>query len=278
MAPIIAVLGGKGMLGRDLVSYLAGRDYQTRVYDLPEFDITSKDQLARALDGVTVVINCAAYTNVDAAEDASDAAFAVNAAALAELGQLARAKDIYVVHISTDFVFDGKSRNPYSEPDNPHPLGIYGSSKLKGEQELLKTKCNCAIMRVQWSYGRHGNNFITKFLERAKGNADLKVVDDQTGSPTWTMDMAQAIECLLRKGTTGFFHFANGGYATRYQAAEFIKQQLSLPNKLVPCSSAEYPLKAVRPRNSSFNTQKIQKILDHPIRPWQTALAEFLQS
>jgi dTDP-4-dehydrorhamnose reductase len=264
------------MLGTDLVRLLNTKGCRASAWDLPDFDITRREHLEKALAGSEIVVNCAAFTNVDGAEDAPDVAMAVNADAAGALGRLAAERGIFVVHISTDFVFDGHGDTPYSESDAPHPLSVYGKSKLEGEKQLEQSGCDCAIMRVQWSYGAAGTNFIFKLLQRAKSGADLKVVNDQVGAPTWTADMARAIECLIRKRSRGLYHFANGGYASRFDTAVFILRELGLSNKIEPCASSDFPMKAERPANSRFNTGKIQALLDHDIRSWQAALAEFL--
>ncbi len=266
------------MLGTDLSAHLKQNGYTVTVRDLPDFDITNQSHLEKTLSEVQVVVNCAAFTNVDLAEDQLEKAMAVNAASVGSLGQLAKRKNVFVVHISTDFVFDGKSEEPYVETNTTCPVNVYGDSKLKGEILLKQSGCSHAIMRVQWSYGRNGTNFIFKLLERAKTGADLKVVNDQIGAPTWTRDMAKAIQCLIRERCDGIYHFANEGYASRFDVACFIAQQSGLLNRIMPCSSSDFPVKAVRPKNSRFDTTKIQSVLDHPIRSWQDALSEYLIS
>lgn len=276
MSESVAVLGGRGMLGSDLTEHLRREGYGVTVWDLPECDITRPAHLAEALTGVQVVVNCAAFTDVDGAEDAPEAAMAVNATAVGELGKLAAEKNMFVVHVSTDFVFDGQAGKPYLETDSPRPVGVYGDSKLRGEKALEQTGCSSAIVRVQWSYGRNGTNFVFKLLKRAKAGCDLKVVDDQIGAPTWTVDMAKAIRCLIRGRCKGLYHFANQGYASRFEVARFIAQQARLSNRIVPCSSSDFPMKAVRPRSSRFDTTLIQSVLDHPIPHWQDSLSSFL--
>ncbi len=266
------------MLGTDLAWLLNTKGCCVSVWDLAEFDMMRREHLEKALTRTEIVINCAAFTNVDGAEDAPDAAMAVNADAVGALGRLAAERGIFVVHISTDFVFDGCGDTPYCESDESHPLSVYGKSKLEGEKQLEQSGCDCAIMRVQWSYGAAGTNFIFKLLQRAKSGAGLKVVNDQVGAPTWTADMARAIECLIRTRSRGLFHFANGGYASRFDTAVFILRELGLSNDIEPCASSDFPMKAQRPANSRFNTGKIRAVLDHDIRSWQDALAEFLKT
>lgn len=277
MAKSITILGGRGMLGSDLASALLRAGQQVRVLDLPEFDLTKASDRSAALEGAQVVVNCAAFTNVDLAEERFAAALAVNGAAVGALGAAARERGVFVVHISTDFVFDGRQTRPYLETDPPNPINAYGRSKLEGELALQHSGCAHVILRVQWSYGRQGANFITKILERARTGAELKVVTDQVGAPTWTVDMAGVIACLIRARREGLYHFANAGYASRFEVAEFIVRELNLPAKVTPTTSADFPSPAERPQSSRFDTAKIQTILDSPIRPWQMALAEFLR-
>jgi len=278
MSELITILGGRGMLGSDLAPALVQTGHSVRVLDLPEFDLTRNDHIARALDGAQVIVNCAAFTNVDQAEKRFDTALAVNGRAVGALGAAAKERGAFVVHISTDFVFDGRQTRPYIETDPPNPINAYGRSKLEGERALQQSACAHVILRVQWSYGSHGANFISKIQERARTGAELKVVEDQVGAPTWTADVARAIAVLIRDRREGLYHFANSGYASRFEVARFIAAQLTLPTKITPCASEAFPTSALRPKNSWFDTAKIQSILDAPIRSWQAALAEFLRT
>lgn len=274
----VAVLGGRGMLGTDVCAQLRTLGCAPVAFDLPECDITRPGHLATALEGVDGVVNCAAFTNVDKAEDVPDIARAVNATAVGELGRQSAARNVFVLHISTDFVFDGNGEAPYAETSAPAPLSVYGLTKLEGEEALTESGCRHAIVRVQWSYGLNGVNFPVKLLERAASGAELRIVDDQVGAPTWTQDMARAVSGLLLSRTEGLYHFANAGYASRYETAAFIVKRLGLSNKVSPCKSADFPMKARRPLNSRFDTRKIQALLDAPIRPWQDALGEFIEA
>ncbi len=276
MKKSVSILGGRGMLGTDLADHLKQHGFAVRVWDLPEWDITQSADLTQALQDAAVVVNCAAFTNVDKAETQAAAAMAINATAVGRLGRLARSQDVFVIHVSTDFVFNGQGKRGYQETDTPEPINAYGKSKWLGELALWESACDHAIIRVEWSYGRHGVNFITKFLKRVRTGAELKVVNDQYGSPTWTLEMAAAIRCLIQGRHQGLYHFANAGYASRYDVARFIVKRLKLTNKIMPCSSKEFPLKAARPNNSRFNITKIKAVLDHPVRSWQAALADFL--
>ena len=158
-----------------------------------------------------IIINCAAYTDVEKAESQQDLAYRVNAEAVGRLGNFAKKADAYVIHISTDFVFDGTSDRPYVETDAPNPINAYGASKLAGEQLLLESSCQNCIIRVEWTYGLKGNNFVKKLIALAQKNNKLKVVDDQTGSPTATTEVARVICELLDKKPEGTISFCQCG-------------------------------------------------------------------
>jgi len=273
----IAILGGRGMLGTDLTKICGQQGFNVEVFDLPEFDITNSQQLKEALSTTKTVINCASYTDVDGAENEAEKAYQVNAEAAGRLGALVKAANAWLLHISTDFVFDGRSERPYVETDLPNPINEYGKTKLAGEQLLGHSGCHHCIMRIEWTYGVAGNNFVTKLIKRAKTDKALKVVDDQIGSPTATTEVAKVICELLRKKPIGLFHFASAGYVSRYEIAEFIIDKLSMDVTLSSCKTSDWKNGADRPLNSRFDCSKIQALLDEPIEPWQVPLERFLR-
>lgn len=276
----VAVFGGRGMLGTDLIKILMSRGLVPTTYDLPELDIRNARHLEMALREADAVVNCAAYTNVDGAETEAEAAYSVNAYALETLGKLAANMKVPVLHISTDFVFDGKGDRPYREDDPVGPLGIYGASKLKGEQLLAQSGCRYCTIRVQWTYGASGNNFIKKILQKTRNRQPLKVVNDQIGAPTSTQDVSLVLaELLLRaEGLPhGLFHFAAAGYASRYEVARFVMEKSGLDVEIIPCRSQEFVSVARRPLNSRFDCSKIAQFLKEPIKPWQVSLEQYIQ-
>jgi len=273
----IVILGGRGMLGSDLAVACRQQGYEPIVLDLPQFDITRTEHLEQAVHGAGVIINCAAYTNVDGAESQAELAYRVNAEAAGRLGGLAREHDAYVLHISTDFVFDGRSDKPYVETDHPNPINTYGKTKLEGEQLLSKSGCKHCILRVEWTYGSAGVNFVTKLIQRAKTTKVLKVVDDQVGSPTATTEVAKVICKLLNERPEGIFHFASAGYVSRYEMAKFIVAKLSMDIDVVPCKTGDFPSPAARPLNSRFDCSRIRHLLGSPAEPWQGPLERFLR-
>ncbi len=273
----IAILGGRGMLGTDLTKICGRQSFNVEVFDLPEFDITNSRQLKEALNAAKTIVNCAAYTDVDGAESEAEEAYRVNAEAVGRLGELVKEANAWLLHISTDFVFDGRLDRPYVETDTPNPINKYGKTKLAGERFLTQSGCRHCILRVEWTYGSAGNNFVTKLIQRAKVDKTLKVVDDQIGSPTATTEVAKVICKLLRTKPAGLFHFASAGYVSRYEMAEFIFDKLSMDVNLLPCKTADFASAAARPLNSRFDCSKIKALLDEPIEPWQVPLERFLR-
>ncbi len=276
----VVVLGGKGMLGSELVRALVMRGAGVLVYDLPQFDITDAGQLKEAVNGHGLIINCAAYTDVERAESEPELAHKVNAEAAGRLGRFAAETGAMVCHISTDFVFDGESDVPYVETDATGAISAYGRSKLDGERLLAESGGRSCIIRVQWSYGAAGNNFVKKMISLARSGKALKVVGDQIGSPTAVTEAAGAIcelGCREEGFPEGIFHYAASGQTSRYEMAKFIFDKLGLSVDLSECKTSDFSSAAGRPLNSRFDCSKIAAMLKEPIKPWQGPLEKFLE-
>ncbi|MCK4958957.1 MAG: dTDP-4-dehydrorhamnose reductase [Planctomycetes bacterium] len=275
----VVILGAKGMLATDLSRACAKAGFETIGFDLPEFDITDESQLANVIEGADVIVNCAAYTNVEKAQSEQELAYKVNAQAVGRLGTIAKEKGVPVLHISTDFVFDGASDTPYVETDATNALSAYGASKVAGENQLIESGCKSCIIRVEWTYGTAGTNFVKKLVEAARVGKPLKVVDDQIGAPTATTEVADAIVNLLKLDTLpeGIFHFAAAGFTSRYEMARFMFDKLAMDVSLSPCKSDEFKTAAKRPLSSRFNCSKIENILGQPIKPWPQPLEKYLK-
>jgi len=271
-------LGGNGMLGTDLASAAAQRGLAVRVYDLPEFDMTDDKQLEAAVSGSEVIVNCAAYTNVEKAESQPELANQVNGYAVGRLGQIAKDASVPIVHISTDFVFDGTKDEPYVETDATGPISAYGGSKFLGETLLAESGCSYCILRLEWTYGKHGVNFVTKILNAAKERDLLKIVDDQVGSPTHTVEVARVILDLLRMKTfpTGLYHCAARDTVSRYGMTQFLFDTLGVQTKIEPCKTADFKSAAQRPLNSRFDCQKLEALLGRSMLTWQEMLKNYL--
>lgn len=275
----ISILGSKGMLGTDLMACCREKNLNVQGYDLPEFDITDAPSLKKIVSASSCIVNCAAYTNVDRAEQEEPLAAQINGHSVGVLARLAGGADIPVVHISTDFVFDGMQDRPYLETDLPNPINAYGRSKLDGEKQLAAAGCRYCILRVEWTYGRAGVNFVKKILEAAQTRPVLKVVDDQIGSPTAVKEIAAVIGQILERKEfpEGIFHLAAAGYTSRYEMARFIGRIKGIHTPIEPCKTADFPSPAKRPLNSRFNCSKIETLLGKKMKSWQESLTEFLE-
>ena len=277
----ILVVGHRGMLGSDLMKLLAGQrpGLEFRGADLPEIDITVPASIDRMLDAFTpdTVINCAAYTLVDEAETHREQAMAVNAEGAGLLAAAAAKRGARLVHLSTDFVFDGRKAGPYVETDAPAPLNVYGTSKLEGERLVAQAGGNYLIVRTAWLYGKNGRNFVTTIRELARSRAELAVVNDQFGSPTWTRDLAQAILALVRTDAQGFVHAAGAGSCSWHDFASEIVRLSGLPTRVRPITSAALGRAAKRPANSVLDTTRLKQFTDFEFPRWQDSLAAFLR-
>ena len=282
----ILVIGAKGMLGKDLVKilYSTFHTYQHSVWeilewDMDEIDITEeKTTVARIANfSPEIIINVAAYTDVDGCESNEEKAFAVNAEGMKHVAMGALRCRAKVVYLSTDYIFDGKKKEPYLEDDPPNPINVYGRSKLKGEQYLQELMKDALIVRTQWLYGRYGNNFVASILRQAREKKVLSIVNDQIGSPTYTVDLSEAISVLLQCDAHGVFHVANSDLCTWYTFGQAILKLSGMERvKVIPVSSKEIGRPAIRPAYSVFNCQKLKQVTGMTLRPWSEALRDFL--
>ena len=225
-------------------------------------------------------INCAAYTAVDDAENDREKAFQVNAKAVAYLAEACKRENVTLIHISTDFVFDGSKNTAYSEEDQPNPLNVYGQSKLKGEEEIRSILSKHFIIRTSWLYSEYGNNFVKTMLRLGHQRENLSVVSDQVGSPTYAGDLADCILKIIHLGDVdyGLYHFANRGETSWYGFACSIFNSAGTSIRLEPISSEAFGSPAKRPEYSLLNTYKIEKALSIEICNWQSSLKTCLQS
>lgn len=276
----ILILGARGMLGQDLVPLLSSR-YTVIPRDIQDFDITDAQSVEEEILRIKpqVIINAAAYTDVDGCESNKELAFAVNAAGAGNIAHACLLLQAKLIHLSTDYVFDGASADPYEEDEAPNPLNIYGQSKLEGEMAIRKSGADYLIIRTQWLYGAHGRNFVDTIIRAAQKEKELRVVNDQRGSPTYTKDLSWAIKELLEKNAQGIVHVANSGSCSWYEFARTILQQVGLNQPpVIPISSTELARPAKRPANSVLNCEKFVKITGQKMRPWQEALRDYLAS
>ncbi|MFH0963533.1 MAG: dTDP-4-dehydrorhamnose reductase [Planctomycetota bacterium] len=283
----IVIYGKRGMLATDLgaaISAQGGRSVMTedrRYRDLPDFDATHDETVAKDFEKTrpNIVFNCVAYTNVDGCEDNQKAANDLNAGVPGRLARNAKQYGSLLVHVSTDFIFDGDTDRPYTEDDPANPLSVYGKSKLAGERAVIESGCDYLICRTAWLYGAHGKNFVTTILRLAAEKDVLRVVADQTGSPTWTADLAEMILALVDAGARGVFHTVNSGSASWFDLASEAVRLKDLPARIEPIPASEFPRKAKPPlRSSVLSVEKYTRAVGRPPRPWQAALADFLST
>ena len=268
------VIGARGQLGTDLMTVLGTRAVGL---DIPEIDITDPSSVTSAIRDIApdVVINCAAFTAVDAAEGDEATALAINGNGVGNI--VAACRGARLVQISTDYVFDGTSTTPYAEDATPDPRSAYGRTKLAGERAALSHP-NAYVLRTAWLYGAHGQNFVKTMLRLERTRETVSVVDDQVGQPTWSMDLARQIDLLVRADApNGIYHATNAGRASWYEFARAIFEGAGAdPDRVVPTTTAAFPRSAPRPANSVLGHQRWAWAGLEPMRPWDDALAEAL--
>ena len=279
----ILVTGSQGQLGHALQELKQNHSqWIWKFTDLPELDITVPEQIQQFVYEFQPdwIINAAAYTNVNGAETHQELAYRVNAEGPHNLAKIAMKVDARLVHISTDYVFDGTKNEPYIETDQPNPLQVYGKSKLEGETLIQETGVLGIIIRTSWLYGTHGNNFVKTILLLAEEKDEIQVVDDQIGSPTYVGDLAEAILELLSKHTLHhleMLHFSNEGGISWFEFAECIISSSKKQCLIKKISTNEMNQTTKRPSNSKLNLKKINEKYNIRIKSWQSSLNECLK-
>jgi len=266
------VVGANGMLGQDLVALARQAGAEVTPLDLPDIDITSPESVARAFAAkhYDVVVNCAAWTAVDAAEDHEGKAFTVNAVGPANLARAAAKNGTRLIQISTDYVFPGDATEPYSEFDHIGPQGAYGRTKAAGEWAVSANTDNYLIIRTAWLYGAGGPNFPKTMARLAASRDVLTVVDDQKGQPTWTRDLADLIIRLIAAQVpSGIYHGTASGAVTWHEFAKSIMESIGSKTRVDPVSSAEFAAKAPRPAFSVLNHDALRQVGIAPIDDWK---------
>lgn len=277
----IIITGADGQLGRAFLELLLNSPndvYEVFPYSKEKLDITDAARVEAVCAEIMpdIIINCAAFTKVDLCEIEIEKAYLVNSLGAYHLGKSANRYNAKLVHISTDYVFSGEQTEPYKENDPPNPKTIYGKSKLLGEELLLKNFENLLIVRTAWLYGHGSPNFVYTMLKLAEKNGAVKVVNDQMGSPSYTMDVAQAVLSLLKVNQTGIYHVTNEGVCSWYDFAKEIMRNLKVKKEVMPISSEEYEFATPRPSYSVLASQKLNRE-GIRLRDWQSALADFIQ-
>jgi len=294
MSGRILIVGSAGQVGVELQRSFA--DYgEITARDRDTFDLADPDQVRALVREVepSIILNAAAYTAVDRAESDPEAAMAVNALASRVLAEEALRADALLVHYSTDYVFDGSKPGPWVETDKPHPLNVYGASKLAGEEAIQKVGGKYLIFRTSWVYGPHGNNFLLTMLRLGSERDQLSIVDDQYGAPTTSIELADATRAIVggvlagQFGSTenwaGLYHMTCAGQTSWYDFARTFLEREAARNpekrmaRCVPISSSEFPLPARRPRNSVLSNEKLRRGLRIELPDWSSAMDSVLQ-
>ena len=275
----ILVTGHKGMLGTDLMECLRKEKHDVAGADVDELDICDLEAVLRMLGRLKpdAVVNCAAYTNVDGCETNVDLAYKINAIGPKHLAIAANRYDIPLLHIGTDYIFDGESGKPYLEGDFPNPQSVYGKSKLFGEDNVRSLTNRYFIVRTQWLYGRHGGNFVKTMLSLAEKSAFLTVVNDQYGSPTYTRDLAKAVAGLVATDAYGVYHVTNAGVCTWHEFTKKIMELTGIDIEVRPCTTEEFPRPARRPKYAPLENFNWNLCGFPALRPWQEALKDYLE-
>ena len=278
----ILLTGARGQLGSDCRTVLE-KDYEIMAPDKEEFDITSWDKVITGIYQLSpdIILNCAAFTRVDECETERKLAERINVEGPRNLAQGAARYDKIIVHISSDFVFNGRKRmpQPYFEDDPMSPISFYGQTKMESEMAVKQNARNYILIRTGWLYGITGDSFLKEILRLAIRNdgEPIPVVDDQYGSPTWSFRLSQQIKVLIDNGREGVYHATSEGYCSRYDWAKYLLEKMEIKASVIPCSSKDCPSRAARPLNSILENRQL-KIEGHNIMPqWHRDLDTFIE-
>lgn len=282
----ILVTGAKGQLGRSLHNVHEEQfKSQSHLFltDVEELDVTNKKAIENFIvnNKIDIIINTAAYTAVDKAEREKEQAFLLNQTAVQFMTELCQKHQIFLVHISTDYVFDGTSTTPYTPEMKINPLSVYGKSKAEGEKEILKCNIRAVIIRTSWLYSSYGNNFVKTMLRLGREKESIHVINDQIGAPTNAKDLASAIFAIIHQqhflSSPQIFHYANEGAITWYDFAREIMKMSNLPCEVKSIRSEEYPTPAQRPKYSIFDLSKIKTQFSLSIPYWKDSLRQTIE-
>ena len=280
----ILVTGKSGQLGKSIHKIITNNEQTDEFVFVgrEELDLNSTDSITSYFNhnNFDIIINCAAHTAVDQAEDEEVLANQINHLAVAQLAQIAKMQQAKLIHISTDYVFDGEGEKPYTETDETNPINIYGKTKLAGEQALKEIMpTDAIIIRTSWVYSEYGNNFVKTMLRLGKQRDELSVVDDQMGSPTYATDLANAILKIIQNKAfkeveqeTQVYHYSNAGEISWYEFAKEIFELADIQCSVSPITTEQYPTPAKRPKNTLMNKDKIAKTFSVNIADWKESL------
>ena len=284
----LLITGCRGQLGRDLISILS-QEYDVIGIDLNDADICDRTAISSVIERIRphVVLHTAAYTDVDGCESDQERATAVNAVGTRNVALACKEVSAWMIYYSTDYVFDGFNDKPYTEVDKTNPQTVYGKSKLAGEEAVLTKLEDAVIMRIAWVYGQYGKNFVRTMLklgreqlratQRGEIAEPLNIVDDQFGNPTWTVDVVRQTEAILESDIRGVVHATSDGEVSWFGLAKAVFEITDQSVLMRPCTTANYPLPAPRPRRSSLENARLKQLGLNLMRPYRAALQEFLK-
>ena len=274
----ILVTGSTGQLGSDVVKELLKRGYSTLSPNRSELNLCSEDNIRNYIlnSNCEAIVHCAAYTQVDKAEDEKDLCIKINATATKHIAKCAKILDIPMIYISTDYVFDGTKDGKYTENDETNPINIYGESKLAGEKYVQEILDKYYIVRTSWVFNINGKNFIETMLRLSKANNQLSIVNDQIGSPTYTKDLSRLLVDMLETSKYGLYHATNEGYCSWYEFANTIFKLANINIDIKAINSNEYASRAKRPMNSKLSKHKLIEYGFKPLPHWEDALKDYL--
>lgn len=278
----ILVIGASGQLGQELRVAAEGSAQHYTFASRSELDVTDQLAIRHFVQDhhIDTIINCSAYTAVDRAEDEPEEADRINHQAVAALAALAKAQGLYLIHISTDYVFAGDSHRPITEEETPRPQSVYGRTKLLGEDAIRRAGCRALILRTSWLYSTYGANFLKTMCRLMQERQELSIVFDQIGTPTYARDLARFIVSYLEQGKgtrqEGTYHFSDEGVASWYDFAEAIRHRMGYSCQLHPIRSEQYPTKATRPSYSVLDKAKLKRDFGITLPHWQTSLEDCL--
>ena len=278
----ILVTGANGQLGNEIKELSGNYRYKFIFTNKDDLDITDTANLSRFFENnkIDVVINCAAFTNVDKAENNRDVSMKLNCDAVRDLAVMTKRDNILLVHISTDYVFDGTKNTPYSEGDAPNPISVYGMTKYEGEKAILENSNKAVIIRTSWLYSSYGSNFVKTIMRHAREKGALKVVYDQIGTPTYAHDLANAILNILPdigNNNMEIYHYSNEGVASWYDFAKAIIDLAGISTRIEPIETIDYPTPAKRPYYSVLNKTKVKKYFNVKINHWYDSLKKCME-
>ena len=276
---MILITGAKGQLGYDFQRLFDEIDEKYIATDRDDLDITDIEKVREFVKdkNITLIINCAAYNNVDKAEEEPEICKKLNTYAPRDLAIVAKEIGADYITYSTDFVFDGKKKAPYTEEDIPNPLSVYGKSKYEGEKEVFKVKSDSFVVRTSWVFGIANNNFNKQVINWRKSKDELSIVDDQISSPTYSKDLAYYSWELIKTKKYGLYHLSNDGEASKYDQGKYVLGKIGWQGKLNRAKTKDFNLKAKRAEYTKLDSSKLEKVIDKKIPSWENGIDRFLE-